>query len=30
MGLTGFEVEVQRTTNGGGLSTEDMTLSMGP
>src|SRR5678815_1498395 len=30
MGLTGFEVEVQRATNGGGLSTEDMTLSMGP
>src|SRR6185295_14237789 len=30
MGLSGFEVEVQRTTNGGGLATEDMTLSMGP
>jgi NADH-quinone oxidoreductase subunit D len=29
MGLTGFEVEVQRETNGA-LSTEDMTLSMGP
>ena len=30
MGLTGFEVEVQRETAGGGLVTEDMTLSMGP
>jgi NADH-quinone oxidoreductase subunit D len=30
MGLAGFEVEVQRTTDGGGLVTEDMTLSMGP
>src|SRR5204862_489008 len=29
MGLTGFEVEVQRQVNGG-LATEDMTLSMGP
>src|SRR5262245_44222287 len=30
MGLTGFEVEVQRPQADGGLSTEDMTLSMGP
>jgi len=30
MGLTGFEVEVQRQTDGGGFVTEDMTLSMGP
>jgi NADH-quinone oxidoreductase subunit D len=30
MGLAGFEVEVQRRTEGGGLVTEDMTLSMGP
>jgi NADH-quinone oxidoreductase subunit D len=30
MGLAGFEVEVQRQTDGGGLVTEDMTLSMGP
>ena len=30
MGLAGFEVEVQRSTDGGGLVTEDMTLSMGP
>ena len=30
MGLTGFEVEVQRETEGGGFVTEDMTLSMGP
>jgi NADH-quinone oxidoreductase subunit D len=30
MSLTGFEVEVQRKTEGGGLVTEDMTLSMGP
>ena len=30
MSLAGFEVEVQRSTNGGGLVTEDMTLSMGP
>ncbi len=30
MGLTGFEVEVQRKTDGGGVVTEDMTLSMGP
>jgi len=30
MGLTGFEVEVQRPTDGGGFVTEDMTLSMGP
>jgi NADH:ubiquinone oxidoreductase subunit D len=30
MSLTGFEVEVQRKTEGGGLITEDMTLSMGP
>ena len=30
MSLMGFEVEVQRSTNGGGLVTEDMTLSMGP
>src|SRR5258705_3675158 len=30
MGLTGFEVEVQRSQADGGLSTEDMTLSMGP
>jgi NADH-quinone oxidoreductase subunit D len=29
MGLSGFEVEIQRETNGG-LATEDMTLSMGP
>ncbi len=29
MGLSGFEVEVQREVNGG-LATEDMTLSMGP
>ena len=29
MGLAGFEVEVQRETNGG-LVTEDMTLNMGP
>jgi NADH-quinone oxidoreductase subunit D len=29
MGLTGFEVEVRRETNGA-LATEDMTLSMGP
>src|SRR5262249_31546514 len=29
MSLTGFEVEIQRETNGG-LTTEDMTLSMGP
>jgi NADH-quinone oxidoreductase subunit D len=29
MGLSGFEVEVQRQTDGG-LATEDMTLSMGP
>ena len=29
MGLSGFEVEVQRETDGG-LATEDMTLSMGP
>src|SRR5438445_166396 len=30
MGLAGFEVEVQRPQADGGLSTEDMTLSMGP
>src|SRR5262249_11348303 len=30
MSLSGFEVEVQRQMNGGGLATEDMTLSMGP
>jgi NADH-quinone oxidoreductase subunit D len=30
MGLTGFEVEVQRETEDGGFVTEDMTLSMGP
>jgi NADH-quinone oxidoreductase subunit D len=30
MGLTGFEVEVQRPAEGGGFVTEDMTLSMGP
>jgi len=30
MGLAGFEVEVQRQTEGGGLVTEDMTLNMGP
>ena len=30
MSLMGFEVEVQRNANGGGLITEDMTLSMGP
>ena len=30
MGLSGFEVEIQRETPGGGLATEDMTLSMGP
>jgi NADH-quinone oxidoreductase subunit D len=29
VGLSGFEVEIQRETNGG-LATEDMTLSMGP
>ena len=29
MSLTGFEVEIQREVDGG-LSTEDMTLSMGP
>jgi NADH-quinone oxidoreductase subunit D len=29
MGLSGFEVEIQREVNGG-LATEDMTLSMGP
>jgi len=30
MGLSGFEVSIERPTNGGGLATEDMTLSMGP
>jgi len=30
MGLTGFEVEVQRPAESGGFVTEDMTLSMGP
>jgi NADH-quinone oxidoreductase subunit D len=30
MGLTGFEVEIERTQNGGGVVTEDMTLNMGP
>jgi NADH-quinone oxidoreductase subunit D len=30
MGLTGFEVEVQRPAEDGGFVTEDMTLSMGP
>ena len=29
MGLTGFEVDIQREVNGT-LATEDMTLSMGP
>ena len=29
MGLAGFEVEVERETNGG-LATEEMTLNMGP
>jgi NADH-quinone oxidoreductase subunit D len=30
MGLAGFEVEIQRADNGGGVVTEDMTLNMGP
>ena len=30
MGLMGFEVEVERQQNGGGVVTEDMTLNMGP
>jgi len=30
MGLTGFEVEIERAQNGGGVVTEDMTLNMGP
>jgi NADH-quinone oxidoreductase subunit D len=30
MGLMGFEVEIERPQSGGGLVTEDMTLSMGP
>jgi NADH-quinone oxidoreductase subunit D len=31
MGLSGFEVDIERASpNGGGLVTEDMTLSMGP
>jgi len=30
MGLAGFEVEIQRQQNGGGVVTEDMTLNMGP
>src|SRR5262245_36337875 len=30
MGLMGFEVEIERSQNGGGVVTEDMTLNMGP
>jgi NADH-quinone oxidoreductase subunit D len=30
MGLMGFEVEIERPQNGGGVVTEDMTLNMGP
>lgn len=30
MGLMGFEVEIERAQNGGGVVTEDMTLNMGP